>query len=144
MLKIGELAKRSGCPVETIRYYERIGLLMPPQRTGNNYRAYSERHAERLQFIRHCRALDMGLDEIRVLLEVRDAPEQECTDVNELLDRHIERVGAKIAELATLERQLTQLRGCCVATRASHSCGILHALSEHEVVHQQAHQGRPA
>ncbi len=134
MLKIGELAKRSGCPVETIRYYERIGLTLPPQRAANNYRAYDERHAQRLQFIRHCRALDMGLDEIRVLLDVRDRPEQECTDVNELLDRHIRQVTGKIAELAALEAQLRQLRGCCVATQAASGCGILHALAEREAV----------
>ena len=133
-MKIGELAQRSGCPVETVRYYERIGLLLPPQRAANNYRSYGERHAERLQFIRHCRTLDMGLDEIRVLLEARDQPDQDCGDVNALLDRHIDRVAAKIAELATLERQLKQLRGCCVTTQASHACGILHALSEHETV----------
>ena len=133
-MKIGELAQRSGCPVETVRYYERIGLLLPPQRTANNYRSYGERHAERLQFIRHCRALDIGLDEIRLLLDARDRPEQDCSDVNGLLDRHIERVAAKIAELALLEQQLKQLRGCCVATNASHACGILHALSEHDTL----------
>jgi Cd(II)/Pb(II)-responsive transcriptional regulator len=133
-MKIGELAQRSGCLVETVRYYERIGLLQPPQRSANNYRSYGPQHAERLQFIRHCRALDIGLDEIRVLLGARDRPEQDCADVNGLLDRHIERVAAKIAELGALERQLKQLRGCCVATQATHACGILHALSEHEAV----------
>lgn len=133
-MKIGELAQRSGCPVETVRYYERIGLLPPPGRGANNYRSYGESHAQRLQFVRHCRALDIGLDEIRLLLAARDRPEQDCTDVNALLDRHIERVAGKIAELAALERQLQQLRGCCVATNAAHACGILHALSEHETV----------
>ncbi len=131
-MKIGELAGRSGCPVETIRYYERIGLLAPPQRAVNNYRSYGERHAERLQFIRHCRALDMGLDEIRVLLGARDQPDGDCTEVNTLLDQHIAQVAGKISELMALERQLKQLRGCCVETQASHACGILHALSEHE------------
>ncbi len=130
-MKIGELAGRTACPVETIRYYERIGLLAPPHRAANNYRSYSDKHAERLQFIRHCRALDMGLDEIRLLLDARDRPEQECTDVNALLDRHIERVAGKIAELAALERQLKHLRGCCSAPQASHACGILHALADH-------------
>lgn len=133
-MKIGELAERTRCPAETIRYYERIGLLAPPQRAANNYRSYGERHAERLQFIRHCRALDMGLDEIRTLLDARDQPEGDCTDVNALLDRHIEQVAGKIAELTALERQLKQLRGCCVATQAPQACGILHALSEHEHV----------
>lgn len=131
-MKIGELAGRTHCPVETIRYYERIGLLAPPQRATNNYRSYGERHAERLQFIRHCRALDMGLEEIRLLLDARDQPDGDCADVNALLDRHIEQVAGKIAELTALERQLKQLRGCCVATQAPQACGILHALSEHE------------
>jgi len=133
-MKIGELAGRTECPVETIRYYERIGLLAPPQRAANNYRSYGDKHAERLQFIRHCRALDMGLDEIRLLLGARDQPDSDCTDVNAVLDRHIERVAGKIAELAALESQLKQLRGCCVSTQASHACGILHALSEHDTV----------
>ena len=105
-MKIGELAGRTQCPVETIRYYERIGLLAPPQRGANNYRSYGERHAERLQFIRHCRALDMGLEEIGLLLDARDQPDGDCTDVNALLDRHIEQVAGKIAELTALERQL--------------------------------------
>jgi len=133
-MKIGELAGRTECPVETIRYYERIGLLAPPQRAANNYRSYGDKHAERLQFIRHCRALDMGLDEIRLLLGARDQPDSDCTDVNAVLDRHIERVAGKIAELAALASQLKHLRGCCVSTQASHACGILHALSEHDTV----------
>ena len=133
-MKIGELAGRTDCPVETIRYYERIGLLAPPQRAANNYRSYGNKHAERLQFIRHCRALDMGLDEIRTLLGARDQPDSDCTDVNALLDRHIAQVAGKIADLAALEQQLRQLRGCCISTKPSHACGILHALSEHETL----------
>lgn len=131
-MKIGELAAQTQCPVETIRYYERIGLLAPPHRAANNYRSYGERHAGRLQFIRHCRSLDIGLDEIRMLLEARDRPDGDCTEVNALLDRHIESVAGRIAELAALKQQLKQLRGRCVATRAPQACGILHALSEHE------------
>ena len=127
-MKIGELAQRSGCLVETIRYYERIGLLPPPERSPNNYRVYTERHAERLSFIRHCRALDMTLDEIRVLLELRDRPEQDCMGVNELLDKHITHVAERIAALSALEKQLKDLRGCCVAVDVTRSCAILHAL----------------
>ena len=126
-MKIGELAERSGCPVETIRYYERIGLLPPPQRSPNNYRVYTERHAERLSFIRHCRALDMTLEEIRVLLELRDRPEQDCVGVNELLDKHIKHVAERIAALSALEKQLKDLRGCCEAVDATPPCAILHA-----------------
>ncbi|WP_020654124.1 Cd(II)/Pb(II)-responsive transcriptional regulator [Massilia niastensis] len=129
-MKIGELAERSGCPVETIRYYERVGLLMPPERSSNNYRSYHQRHGERLQFIRHCRALDMTLDEIRVLLDFRDHPEQDCLGVNDLLDRHIGDVAERIAALSALETQLRELRSRCVVTDAASSCAILQALGK--------------
>jgi Cd(II)/Pb(II)-responsive transcriptional regulator len=127
-MKIGKLAERSGCLVETIRYYERIGLLMPPERAANNYRTYTERHAERLSFIRHCRALDMTLDEIRVLLDLRDHPQQECAGVNDLLDKHIGHVVERIRALTALETQLRKLRGRCVATDTTSACAILRAL----------------
>jgi Cd(II)/Pb(II)-responsive transcriptional regulator len=129
-LKIGELAERSGCLVETIRYYERVGLLARPQRAQNNYRAYTEAHAETLQFIRHCRALDMPLDEIRVLLGFREHPNDACSGVNELLDTHISHVGDRIRALSALEAQLIQLRSCCAAAQRVKDCGILHALAE--------------
>lgn len=129
-MKIGELAERTGCLVETIRYYERTGLLAPPVRSANNYRSYKAAHVERLQFIRHCRALDMTLDEIRILLDFRDHPEQDCIGVNDLLDKHIEHVSERIAALALLEGQLRQLRNCCAGPDTSSACGILHALGE--------------
>lgn len=127
-MKIGELAERTGCPVETIRYYERIDLLAPPERSINNYRSYGESHAERLGFIRHCRALDMTLDEIRTLLGLRERPEQNCGEVNRLLDGHIAEVGRRIAALTALEAQLRDLRGQCSATDAARNCPILSAL----------------
>jgi Cd(II)/Pb(II)-responsive transcriptional regulator len=127
-MKIGELANRSDCPVETIRYYERVSLLPPPDRLPNNYRAYTERHAERLLFIRHCRALDMTLDEIRLLLDFRDHPEQDCIGVNTLLDKHIGHVVERIAALSALEAQLRKLRSQCPATDSTSTCKILQAL----------------
>lgn len=127
-MKIGELAERSGCLVETIRYYERIGLLPPPERSSNNYRTYTGEHSERLSFIRHCRALDMTLDEVRVLLELREHPEQDCIGVNELLDKHIAHVTERIAALSALERQLKDLRSRCVAVDATRCCAILQVL----------------
>ena len=127
-MKIGELAERSNCLVETIRYYERVGLLMPPDRSTNNYRAYNEQHAERLLFIRHCRALDMTLDEIRVLLDFRDHPEQNCLGVNELLDKHINHVVERVTALSALEAQLRNLRGRCLAPDSAGGCEILQAL----------------
>lgn len=129
-LKIGELAERTSCQVETIRYYERIGMLAPPTRSSNNYRTYGDAHVERLLFIRHCRALDMNLDEVRVLLNFRDHPNEDCDGVNELLDKHIGHVVERIASLTELEEQLRGLRSRCSAADASSACGILHALSE--------------
>src|SRR3546814_7885206 len=86
---IGGLAKRTESTVETIRYYEKEGLLPEPSRSDGNYRLYGEEHIERLRFIRHCRTLDMALDEVRTLLRSRDTPTEDCGDVNALLDEHI-------------------------------------------------------
>ena len=129
MIKIGELAKRTNCHVETIRYYEREGLLPMPARTTANYRLYGEGHVERLLLIRHCRSLDMTLDEIRTLLTFQDAPKENCNKVNALLDAHIGHVAARIAELKALEKQLQGLRRLCNATRAAKHCGILNDLA---------------
>src|ERR1700757_2475850 len=94
--KIGELAKRTGCLVETIRFYEQERLLLAPARSEGNYRLYTNVHVERLQFIRHCRSLDMTLEEIRNLLRFRDAPDENCSEVDTLLEEHIEHVGNRI------------------------------------------------
>ena len=128
-VKIGELAKSTGTPVETIRYYEREGLLAAPVRSDGNYRVYGAPQAERLSFIRHCRALDMSLDEVRVLLRFRDAPEQNCAGVNALLDEHIQHVARRVVELQALERQLKKLRTQCRKTESALECGILGELS---------------
>jgi Cd(II)/Pb(II)-responsive transcriptional regulator len=128
-MKIGELSLASSTSVETIRYYEREGLLPAPARTEGNFRRYEARHLERLQFVRHCRGLDMSLDEVRVLLRVKDDPGAECGDVNTLLDAHIGHVSRRIKELRALEKQLKALRQCCAAARSAAQCGILAGLS---------------
>ncbi|MBX9900612.1 MAG: Cd(II)/Pb(II)-responsive transcriptional regulator [bacterium] len=130
--KIGELAKRSDCLVETIRFYEKKGLLPQTIRSQGNFRLYGEIHLERLQFIRHCRALDMSLDEIRNLLQFRDAPEDNCSTVNALLDKHIDHVALRIKELQVLETQLNALRQLCHSTQAIKDCGILQNLAQAE------------
>lgn len=131
-LKIGELAKRSGCLVETIRFYEKEGLLPQTVRSLGNFRLYGEEHAERLQFIRHCRSLDMTLDEIRDLLKFRDAPQDNCSEVNLLLDKHIGHVADRIKELKALEKQLKNLRSLCQTSEAGKDCGILQNLATTE------------
>ena len=128
-MKIGELAKATHCQVETIRYYEREGLLPETVRTEGNYREYGDEHVDRLSFIRNCRGLDMTLDEIRVLLRFKDSPLENCADVNDLLDEHIGHVAARIKELKVLERQLKTLRENCRESQQASQCGILSELS---------------
>ena len=117
-MKIGDLAQASATGVETIRYYERQGLLPAPARTAGNFRVYDEAHLERLRFIRQCRGLDMSLDEVRELLAVRDAPDADCGAASR-----------RIRELRALERQLKALRASCAAVQPSGDCGILVGLS---------------
>lgn len=131
-LKIGELAKRTGLQIETIRYYEREGLLPAPARSAGNYRLYGPAHAERLQFIRHCRSLNMTLGEVEILLNVRDTPEQSCITVNDLLDKHIDDVARRVHELQALENQLKELRNRCCTTQAAKDCNILKKLSDND------------
>ncbi|RYE54764.1 MAG: Cd(II)/Pb(II)-responsive transcriptional regulator [Rhizobiaceae bacterium] len=128
-MKIGELARHTGTAVETIRFYEREGLLSEPARTQGNYRIYGTEHAERLAFIRHCRTLDMALDEIRVLLRFKESPQDNCAGVNALLDEHIGHVTLRISELRTLKKQLELLREQCTEAHAASDCGILKELS---------------
>ncbi len=127
-MKIGELAAKAECDVQTVRYYERCGLLPAPARTRSNYRAYGPRHLERLQFIRRCRSLDMALHEVRVLLAFLEEPQRNCEEVNQLLDEHIRQVKARLQELAELELELKQLRRQCRQSQAATSCGILNQL----------------
>lgn len=128
-MKIGELAEATGTQIETIRYYEREGLLPEPARSGSNYRIYDEAHVQRLSFIRHCRALDMNLQEIHVLLGFKDAPAENCAVVNDILDEHIGHVAARMRELHKLDKELRALRDLCVVARDAGHCGILNELS---------------
>ncbi|HWP18766.1 MAG TPA: Cd(II)/Pb(II)-responsive transcriptional regulator [Burkholderiaceae bacterium] len=129
-MKIGELAQTAGTGVETVRFYEREGLLPLPARSSGNYRVYNGEHVDRLAFIRHCRSLDMTLDEIRVLLRFKDAPHKDCGEVNSLLDAHIGHVAHRIRELKALERDLKQLRAQCGRSREAKDCGILEGLAK--------------
>lgn len=129
-MKIGELASATGCAVETVRYYEREGLLPEPARSAANYRLYGDAHAQRLRFIRHCRALDMTLDEIRTLLDYHDRPRQPCDAVNGLVDEHLAHVEARIAQLEALREALINLRARCEGAADSAHCGILQELSQ--------------
>lgn len=127
-MRIGELAKATHCDIETIRYYEKSGLLEEPPRTASGYREYRPEHQERLQFIRHCRSLQMSLPEIRTLLDLKSKPEVGCKQVDEMLERQIERVQAQRKTLESLEQQLVALRRNCPSPRSIEECGILRTL----------------
>jgi Cd(II)/Pb(II)-responsive transcriptional regulator len=129
-MTIGELARTTGCGIETIRYYEREGLLPKAARTAANFRRYEQQHAQLLSFIRHCRSLDMSLDEIRILLRFRSGAQENCGEVNALLDTHLRHVEERLAELKSLERQLQALREKCGSGRRAADCGILRGLGD--------------
>lgn len=128
-MKIGELAVAARCSTETIRYYEKAGLMPPAARSDSNYRQYSAVHLERLRLIRNCRSLDMSHDEIRSLLSALDTALQDCAPVNRLLDEHIGHVDARIRELSQLRQQLVTLRERCGEGRAVGRCGIIEGLN---------------
>lgn len=147
-MQIKALALATGVDTETIRYYEKSGLLPAPARRDNGYRDYGERHLERLSFIRHCRALDMPLAEVGRLLQFLDAPPADCSDINRLVDDQLSRVRARLESMRALEKQLLQLRARCTDAQAGH-CGILDELvaaahGESCACHGQASAGSAA
>jgi len=128
-MRIGELARRADCPIDTVRFYEKQGLLPAPRRSGANYRDYGASHLERLAFIRRCRGLDMSLPEIRDLLEAIERPGADCGPVDALLDEHIAHVAERIAELNALKEELDAIRAHCAGGKPAQACGIVESLS---------------
>lgn len=123
---IGALSRRSGVNVETIRYYERIGLLPSAPRTAGGHRLYAEPHWRRLAFIRRARELGFSLDEVRNLLSLVDGG-YTCGEVQELALHHLERVRLKIDDLRRLERTLRETAEQCEGGAAP-ACPVISAL----------------
>jgi len=140
-MKIGELAQHAGCDVQTVRFYEREGLLQAPEREVSGYRRYADRDLARLQFIRHCRSLDISLPEVRQLLQFAAAPDRSCAQVNALLDDHIAQLRQRRSALERLETQLVALRSRCDGD-SSHSCAILDSFMCASAEHGEACQSR--
>jgi Cd(II)/Pb(II)-responsive transcriptional regulator len=140
-MRIGELAARTQTPTDTIRYYERLGLLPKPGRTTANYRSYSTAQVERLNFIRRCRGLDMSLQEVRSLLVFCDQPELHCDEVNETIEEHIRHVDGRIAELRRLAKELRELRAACRAPGEAGNCRILTTLQDEPARHDRSARG---
>ncbi len=128
---IGELAKKSGCDVQTVRYYEKIGLLPIPNRTPGNQRFYLHDHQERLIFIRHCRSLGFPLEQIRKLIEVGSLEDQYCTEINTITEQCLLDVQEKINRLEGLKTELQRILSSCSGGTVS-SCNIIKSLSNHQ------------
>jgi Cu(I)-responsive transcriptional regulator len=128
-MKIGELSRATGTNAETIRYYERIGLLPKPGRTGGNYRDYGQSDQERLNFIRHARSLGFDIADIRSLLDLGEHPERDCTEADRIASGHLEAVEQKIAQLERLRGELKRMVAQCRGGQVS-DCRILQALGD--------------
>lgn len=129
-MKIGELAKATDTQVETIRYYERIGLLSAPDRSAANYRIYDPSHRSRLSFIRHSRQLGFTIDDIRSLLDLADHPERDCAEADSITTRHLRQVEAKISHLTRLRDELVRISGRCRGGLSA-DCQVIEALADH-------------
>ncbi len=140
-MKIGEISKHAGIAVETVRYYEKIGLLPEPDRDPSGYRAYRQAHLDRLLFIKRCRSLDMAQDEIRELLRLTEQPQADCRGVDALLARHLDHVRERLQELARLEQTLVSLQQACTEARTVEECGILDNLASGQAQADAATEG---
>ena len=127
LLSIGKLAAATGTKVETIRYYESVGLLAAPERTAGNYRAYSPAHLARLSFIRRARALGFSLDQIQVLLSLADQKDKSCSAVDLITREHLADIDRKLADLTTLRAELARLIVQCGQGTIS-DCRIIESL----------------
>ena len=112
-MTIGELARRTGAKVETVRYYERAGLLPPPARTAGNYRSFELEHLSRLNFILRARRLGFSLDQVRELLDLTHHQDRSCEAVDGIARQHLAEVEHKLAELSRLRDELTGVLGQC-------------------------------
>ncbi|MGH6931153.1 MAG: MerR family transcriptional regulator [Dongiaceae bacterium] len=127
-ISIGAVAQRTGCGIETIRYYERIGLLPRPARSAGGHRIYGREQEQRLMFVRRCRELGFTLEEVRNLLRLVDRKSYSCAEVRRMTSAHLEEVRGKLEDLRRLERTLSRIIAKC-AGRVAPDCPIIEALS---------------
>ncbi|MCP4390432.1 MAG: helix-turn-helix domain-containing protein [Gammaproteobacteria bacterium] len=130
MLTRGKLASETGCNIETIRYYEAIGLLPAPARTRSGYRSYSEEHLRRLNFIQRAKALGFSSEKVLGLLALTDsAGHHTRADVKSLTEAHIDEIAAKIRDLQKIRKRLSQISSFCDGSEESaDTCPILESL----------------
>ncbi len=129
---IGWLADRTQCKVQTIRYYEQIGLMPKAPRSEGNRRLYGNSQADRLAFIRHSRELGFSLDQIRELLTLSDDAEDPCVEIDAIASSHLGNIRDKISRLQGLESELVRVLNQCDGHKVS-DCRIIEVLSDHKL-----------
>ncbi len=129
-LTIGRVAEATGCKVQTIRYYEQIGVLPPPDRSGGNQRVYENDHISRLIFIRHARELGFPLKAIRELLSLGDDPDQSCDAADAIARDQLTQVNQRLARLQSLKAELERMVVQCKGGQIS-DCRVIEVLGDH-------------
>lgn len=129
MVTIGALSKQTGCHIETVRYYERIGVLLTPPRTAGGHRLYGKEHIKRLMFVRRSRELGFSLGEIRTLLKLVDGKQYTCREVKALMEEHLGDIKKKISDLKRLQKTLADISSQCEGGMVP-ECPIIDALFE--------------
>ena len=142
VLTIGGLAKAAETKVETVRWYEKVGLLDAPSRTEGNYRAYRPQDMSRLIFIRRARELGFSLDGVRALLDLTNEPTRECDSVDRLAGEHLAAIDRKIADLGALRRELAALLTSCRGGAVS-ECRIIEAFGRAPVPRRKPERQAP-
>jgi DNA-binding transcriptional MerR regulator len=127
-MKIGELAKKTGLTIDAIRFYEKSGLIKSPQRSTSGYREFNPDSIAAVEFILHCRSLDIPIAEIKKLLNVRSGTAKSCREANQVIDEQLTRLRVRIKELKVLEKNLAQLRSVCHEELAPEKCRIIQSL----------------
>jgi DNA-binding transcriptional MerR regulator len=133
-LTIGQAAREAGCKVQTLRYYEELGLLPKTLRTAGNQRVYGDEHMRRLAFIRHARELGFSLEAVRELLSLGTKPDQSCAKADGIARGHLDEVERKIAALTALKGELERMVQSCRQGRIA-ECRVIEVLADHSHAH---------
>lgn len=131
MFSIGEMSRRTGVKVPTIRYYEGMGLLAAPERTGGNQRRYAKADLEKLGFIRHARDLGFSIEAIAALIDLQNHPDRSCLEANQMTRAQLADVRNRIARLQALESELDRMATGCTGEGETGKCYVLASLADH-------------
>ncbi len=129
-MKIGQVSKQTNIPIQTIRYYESQQLIQSLGRTEGNFRIYDDQVIDQLKFIKHCRLLDLPLNDIKRINELRNNSQAPCNEVDQMIADQIKQLKVKMEELMQLESQLKALSNACTRNKKVSDCGIIKYLQE--------------